>query len=74
MRHAPPELPVTLDMPSKAAGHLRTTELEPAERDDALDQGATVRRGRGPGQRAHALSPRPARPPPLPNGASGLRG
>ncbi|MFI1329699.1 hypothetical protein ACH4U7_06020 [Streptomyces sp. NPDC020845] len=42
----PPELPVTLDMPGKVAGFLRTTELEPAERD-ALDQGVTVRRGQG---------------------------
>ncbi|MFD4975325.1 recombinase family protein [Streptomyces sp. NPDC058424] len=42
----PPELPVTLDMPGKVADFLRTTELEPAERD-ALDQGMTVRRGQG---------------------------
>ncbi|MER7487914.1 recombinase family protein [Streptomyces sp. NPDC126497] len=41
-----PELPVTLDMPGKVANHLRTTELEPAERA-ALDQGVTVRRGQG---------------------------
>ncbi|MGW6362184.1 hypothetical protein ACWFR5_45215 [Streptomyces sp. NPDC055092] len=38
-----PELPVTLDMPGKVAGFLRTTELERA----ALDQGVTVRRGQG---------------------------
>jgi DNA invertase Pin-like site-specific DNA recombinase len=41
-----PELPVTLDMPGKVADFLRNTELDPAERD-ALDQGATVRRGQG---------------------------
>ncbi|MFJ5226464.1 hypothetical protein [Streptomyces sp. NPDC088400] len=41
-----PKLPVTLDMPGKAADYLRTTELEPAERA-ALDQGTTVRRGQG---------------------------
>ncbi|MFJ3505601.1 MULTISPECIES: hypothetical protein [unclassified Streptomyces] len=41
-----PELPVTLDMPGKVAGYLRTTELEPAERA-ALDQGVAVRRGQG---------------------------
>ncbi|QCX82605.1 Putative DNA-invertase (plasmid) [Streptomyces sp. YIM 121038] len=39
-------LPVTLDMPGMVADHLRTTELEPAERA-ALDQGTTVRRGQG---------------------------
>ncbi len=33
-----PELPVALDMPGKVADFLRTTELDPAERD-ALDQG-----------------------------------
>ena len=41
-----PELPVTLDMPGKVADFLRSTELDPAERD-ALDQGVTVRRGQG---------------------------
>ncbi|MFH8408773.1 resolvase [Streptomyces sp. NPDC018019] len=40
------ELPVTLDMPDKRADFLRTIDLEPAERV-ALDQGVTVRRGRG---------------------------
>ncbi|WP_432104493.1 hypothetical protein [Streptomyces sp. bgisy091] len=33
-------------MPGKVADYLRTTELEPAERD-VLDQGTTVRRGQG---------------------------
>ncbi|WP_239131800.1 hypothetical protein [Streptomyces griseus] len=41
-----PQLPVTLDRPGKVAGHLRTTELEPAERA-ALDQGVAVLRGQG---------------------------
>ncbi|MYX07312.1 recombinase family protein [Streptomyces sp. SID8375] len=41
-----PELPVTLDMPGKIAGFLRTTELEPAQQA-ALDQGVAVRRGQG---------------------------
>ncbi|MDV9168573.1 recombinase family protein [Streptomyces sp. W16] len=41
-----PELPVTLDMPGKVADFLRSAGLEPAERT-ALDQGVTVRRGRG---------------------------
>ncbi|MFC8704501.1 recombinase family protein [Streptomyces anulatus] len=41
-----PEQPVTLDMPGKVADFLRSADLEPAERA-ALDQGATVRRGRG---------------------------
>ncbi|WP_435225690.1 hypothetical protein [Streptomyces sp. Tue6028] len=39
---AAPELPVTLDLPVKAADFLPTSELEPAERV-ALDQGVTVR-------------------------------
>ncbi|MDQ1022703.1 transposase-like protein [Streptomyces umbrinus] len=43
---AAPELPVTLDMPGKVADFLRSADLEPAERD-ALDRGATVRRGQG---------------------------
>lgn len=41
-----PKQPVTLDMPGKVADFLRSADLEPAERA-ALDQGATVRRGRG---------------------------
>lgn len=41
-----PELPVTLDMPGKAAGFLRGTEPDDAERA-ALDHGVTVQRGRG---------------------------
>ncbi|MFJ8546714.1 recombinase family protein [Streptomyces sp. NPDC093586] len=41
-----PELPVTLDTPGKVADFLRTAGLDPTERA-ALDQGVTVRRGRG---------------------------
>jgi hypothetical protein len=41
-----PELPVTLDIPGKASGFLRTARLEPTERA-ALDHGVTVRRGQG---------------------------
>ncbi|MFF2502923.1 resolvase [Streptomyces sp. NPDC058067] len=41
-----PELPVVLDLPGKVADFLRATNVEPAERA-ALDQGITVRRGRG---------------------------
>ncbi|GGV00406.1 hypothetical protein ACIG0C_30810 [Kitasatospora aureofaciens] len=33
-------------MPAKVADFLRSTELDPAERD-ALDQGVTIRRGQG---------------------------
>lgn len=40
------ELPVTLDMPGKVADFRRAAELDDAERA-ALDQGVTVRRGRG---------------------------
>ncbi|MFF9909664.1 resolvase [Streptomyces sp. NPDC013457] len=49
-----PESPVTLDMPGKVVGFLRTAELEPAERA-ALDQGATVRRGHGYTRRVSAV-------------------
>ncbi|MEU3937803.1 hypothetical protein AB0E85_38135 [Streptomyces sp. NPDC029044] len=42
-----PQRPVTLDMPGKVADFLRTTDLEPAERAAALDQGLTVRRDQG---------------------------
>ncbi|WP_229877986.1 resolvase [Streptomyces bluensis] len=41
-----PELPVVLHMPGKVADFLRTAALDDAERA-ALDQGVTVRRGRG---------------------------
>ncbi|WP_228022693.1 resolvase [Streptomyces acidicola] len=41
-----PELPVTLDMPGRVAGFLRTAELESAERS-VLDRGVTVRHGQG---------------------------
>ncbi|MEV4245899.1 hypothetical protein AB0J63_21100 [Streptosporangium canum] len=41
-----PELPVTLDMPGKVADFLRAANLGPAEQA-ALDQGVTVRRGKG---------------------------
>ncbi|MFE4698719.1 resolvase [Streptomyces sp. NPDC056738] len=51
---APAPLAVTLDMPSKVADYLRTTELEPAERG-ALDQGMTVRRGQGYTLRVSAI-------------------
>ncbi|MBI0295312.1 resolvase [Streptomyces sp. PRKS01-29] len=40
------ELPVTLDMPGKAADFLRAADLDDAERA-ALDQGVAVRRGQG---------------------------
>ncbi|CAL9352588.1 hypothetical protein SUDANB106_00498 [Streptomyces sp. enrichment culture] len=49
-----PELPVTLDMPGKAADFLRRTEPDPAERD-ALDRGVTVRRGQGHTLRVSAV-------------------
>ncbi|MFJ9979417.1 resolvase [Streptomyces cyaneofuscatus] len=56
-----PELPVTLDIPGKVAGCLRTTELEPDERA-ALDQETTVRRGQGYTLRVSAVhrGPSPA--------------
>lgn len=41
-----PKLPITLDMPGKAADLLRTTELDDVERA-ALDHGQAVRRGTG---------------------------
>ncbi|MFD7911880.1 resolvase [Streptomyces sp. NPDC059752] len=41
-----PESPVVLDVPGKVADFLRATGLGVAGRD-ALDQGVTIRRGRG---------------------------
>ncbi|MFD3492666.1 hypothetical protein ACFWWB_19220 [Streptomyces sp. NPDC058690] len=51
-----PELPVTLDMPGKAADFLRTTELGTAEHA-ALDQHVPVRRGQDYTLRVGATPP-----------------
>ncbi|MFH8591246.1 hypothetical protein [Streptomyces rimosus] len=62
------ELPVTLDMPGKVAGFLRTADLKPAERV-TLDQRVPVRRGQRYSLRIMAVAPWPppaTRPLPAP--------